>query len=77
MLNAMQRHGVKHVLWLTLRVLNQPYRLINEVIDGASEGLNREKPRVQRCRASGTSTSSSTGRSWRGAIPPAHIRSAS
>lgn len=35
-LNAMQRRGVKHVLWLTLRAVNQQYRLINEVIHGAS-----------------------------------------
>jgi hypothetical protein len=35
-LHAMQRRGVKHVLWLTLRAINQQYRLINEVIHGAS-----------------------------------------
>jgi hypothetical protein len=35
-LNAMHRRGVKHVLWLTLRAINQQYRLINEVIHGAS-----------------------------------------
>jgi hypothetical protein len=33
---AMQRRGVKHVLWLTLRAVNKQYRLINEVIHGAS-----------------------------------------
>ena len=35
-LNAMHRRGVRHVLWLTLRAINQQYRLINEVIHGAS-----------------------------------------
>jgi hypothetical protein len=35
-LTAMQRRGVKHVLWLTLRAVNKQYRLINEVIHGAS-----------------------------------------
>lgn len=35
-LRAMHRRGVKHVLWLTLRAINQQYRLINEVIHGAS-----------------------------------------
>jgi hypothetical protein len=35
-LNAMHRRGVKHVVWLTLRAINQQYRLINEVIHGAS-----------------------------------------
>jgi len=35
-LEAMQRRGVKHVLWLTLRAVNKEYRLINEVIHGAS-----------------------------------------
>jgi hypothetical protein len=35
-LKAMQRRGVKHVLWLTLRAVNQQYRLTNEVIHGAS-----------------------------------------
>jgi len=35
-LRAMQRRGVKHVLWLTLRAINQQYLLINEVIRGAS-----------------------------------------
>ena len=33
---AMRRRGVKHVLWLTLRAVTQQYRLINEVIHGAS-----------------------------------------
>jgi hypothetical protein len=33
---AMQRRGVTHVLWLTLRAVNKQYRLINEVIHGAS-----------------------------------------
>jgi len=28
--------GVKHLLWLTLHGVNKQYRLINEVIDGAS-----------------------------------------
>jgi hypothetical protein len=35
-LRAMRRRGVKHVLWLTLRAVNKQYRLINEVIHGAS-----------------------------------------
>jgi hypothetical protein len=35
-LKAMQRRGVKHVLWLTLRAINKQYRLTNEVIHGAS-----------------------------------------
>jgi hypothetical protein len=35
-LTAMQRRGVKHVLWLTLRAVNEQYRLTNEVIHGAS-----------------------------------------
>ncbi len=35
-LAAMRRRGVKHVLWLTLRAVNQQYRLTNEVIHGAS-----------------------------------------
>jgi hypothetical protein len=35
-LKAMHRRGVTHVLWLTLRAVNQQYRLINEVIHGAS-----------------------------------------
>jgi hypothetical protein len=35
-LEEMQRRGVKHVLWLTLRAVNKQYRLINEVIHGAS-----------------------------------------
>lgn len=35
-LTAMHRRGVTHVLWLTLRAVNQQYRLINEVIHGAS-----------------------------------------
>jgi len=35
-LTAMQRRGVKHVLWLTLRAVNEQYRLINEAIHGAS-----------------------------------------
>ena len=35
-LEAMQRRGVKHVLWLTLRAVNKQYRLINDVIHGAS-----------------------------------------
>jgi hypothetical protein len=35
-LKAMQRRGVKHVLWLTLRAVDKQYRLINEVIHGAS-----------------------------------------
>jgi hypothetical protein len=35
-LRAMQRRGVKHVLWLTLRAVNKQYLLINEVIHGAS-----------------------------------------
>ncbi|HEU5216194.1 MAG TPA: hypothetical protein VFU30_11690 [Gaiellaceae bacterium] len=35
-LSAMHRRGVRHVLWLTLRAINQQYRLINEVIHGAS-----------------------------------------
>lgn len=33
---AMHHRGVRHVLWLTLRAINQQYRLINEVIHGAS-----------------------------------------
>jgi hypothetical protein len=35
-LRAMQRRGVKHVLWLTLRAINKQYLLINQVIHGAS-----------------------------------------
>jgi hypothetical protein len=35
-LRAMRRHGVTHVLWLTLRAVNKQYRLTNEVIHGAS-----------------------------------------
>lgn len=35
-LRAMRNHGVKHVLWLTLRPLSQQYRLTNSVIRGAS-----------------------------------------
>lgn len=35
-LRAMHRRGVKHVLWLTLRAVNKQYRLVNEVIHGAS-----------------------------------------
>ena len=35
-LTAMHRRGVTHVLWLTLRAVNKQYRLINEVIHGAS-----------------------------------------
>ena len=35
-LHAMHRRGVTHVLWLTLRAVNKQYRLINEVIHGAS-----------------------------------------
>jgi hypothetical protein len=35
-LKAMQRRGVEHVIWLTLRAVNEQYRLINEVIHGAS-----------------------------------------
>jgi hypothetical protein len=35
-LRAMHRRGVKHALWLTLRAVNKQYRLINEVIHGAS-----------------------------------------
>jgi hypothetical protein len=35
-LTAMQRRGAKHVLWLTLRAVNEQYRLTNEVIHGAS-----------------------------------------
>jgi len=35
-LRAMHRRGVKHVLWLTLRAVNTQYRLINQVIHGAS-----------------------------------------
>jgi hypothetical protein len=35
-LKAMHRRGVTHVIWLTLRAVNKQYRLINEVIDGAS-----------------------------------------
>ncbi len=35
-LRAMHRRGVTHVLWLTLRAVNTQYRLINEVIHGAS-----------------------------------------
>jgi hypothetical protein len=35
-LKAMQRRGVKHAVWLTLRAVNKQYRLINEVIHGAS-----------------------------------------
>ncbi len=36
-LAAMRNHGVKHVLWLTLRAVYQQYRATNEVIYGASE----------------------------------------
>jgi hypothetical protein len=35
-LRAMHRRGVKHTLWLTLRAVNKQYRLINEVIHGAT-----------------------------------------
>ena len=35
-LTAMQRRGVEHVIWLTLRAVNGQYRLINEAIHGAS-----------------------------------------
>jgi hypothetical protein len=35
-LKAMRRRGVKHVLWLTLRAVNKQFRLVNEVIHGAS-----------------------------------------
>jgi hypothetical protein len=35
-LRAMRARGVKRVLWLTLRAVNQQYRLTNEVIHGAS-----------------------------------------
>jgi hypothetical protein len=35
-LHAMHRRGVTNVLWLTLRAVNKQYRLINEVIHGAS-----------------------------------------
>jgi hypothetical protein len=35
-LRAMHRRGVTNVLWLTLRAVNKQYRLINEVIHGAS-----------------------------------------
>jgi hypothetical protein len=35
-LTAMERRGVRHLLWLTLRAVNQQYRLINESIHGAS-----------------------------------------
>jgi hypothetical protein len=35
-LKAMHRRGVTHVLWLTLRGVYEQYRLINEVIHGAS-----------------------------------------
>jgi hypothetical protein len=35
-LKAMHNRGVKHVLWLTLRAVNKQYRLVNEVIHGAS-----------------------------------------
>jgi hypothetical protein len=35
-LRAMQRRGVTHVIWLTLRAINMQYLLINEVIHGAS-----------------------------------------
>ncbi|MFL5959023.1 MAG: hypothetical protein ACJ75G_01970 [Gaiellaceae bacterium] len=35
-LKAMRRRGVTNVLWLTLRAVNQQYRLVNEVIHGAS-----------------------------------------
>jgi hypothetical protein len=35
-LRAMQRRGVTHVIWLTLRAVNKQYLLINEVIHGAS-----------------------------------------
>ena len=35
-LRAMRNHGVKHVLWLTLRPISQQYRLTNSVIRGAS-----------------------------------------
>jgi hypothetical protein len=33
---AMRRRGVEHVLWLTLRAVEPQFRLINEVIHGAS-----------------------------------------
>jgi hypothetical protein len=35
-LRAMQRRGVTHVVWLTLRAINKQYLLINQVIHGAS-----------------------------------------
>jgi len=35
-LRAMQRRGVAHVIWLTLRAVNKQYLLINQVIHGAS-----------------------------------------
>jgi hypothetical protein len=35
-LHAMHRWGVKQVLWLTLRPVNQQYRITNSVIRGAS-----------------------------------------
>jgi hypothetical protein len=35
-LTAMQRRGVEHVVWLTLRAINGQYLLINQVIHGAS-----------------------------------------
>jgi hypothetical protein len=35
-LRAMQRRGVTHVVWLTLRAINKQYLLVNEVIHGAS-----------------------------------------
>jgi len=35
-LTAMQRRGVTHVIWLTLRAVNKQYLLINQVIHGAS-----------------------------------------
>jgi hypothetical protein len=40
-LKAMERRGVTHVLWLTLRAINKQYRLINEVIHGASARYHR------------------------------------
>lgn len=35
-LKAMERRGVTHVIWLTLRAINKQYLLINQVIHGAS-----------------------------------------
>jgi hypothetical protein len=35
-LRAMHRRGATHVVWLTPRAVNKQYRLINEVIHGAS-----------------------------------------